>query len=88
MGRLENKVAVVTGSAEGIGEATVKLFAREGAKTVIADLNRAKGEQVAKAIKEAGGEAVFIQHNPRGVFQGFFAEYIPLFYGQFKESFI
>jgi NAD(P)-dependent dehydrogenase (short-subunit alcohol dehydrogenase family) len=60
MGRLENKVAIVTGSAEGIGEATVKLFAREGAKIVIADINRAKGEKVAEGIKKEGGEALFI----------------------------
>lgn len=58
--RLEGKVAIVTGSAEGIGEATAKLFAREGAKTVIADINRAKGENVVKEIVAGGGEAVFI----------------------------
>jgi len=59
MGRLEGKVAVVTGSAEGIGQATADLFAREGAKVVVADINREKGEQVAQAIRQAGGEAIF-----------------------------
>jgi NAD(P)-dependent dehydrogenase (short-subunit alcohol dehydrogenase family) len=58
--RLDGKVAIVTGSAEGIGEATAKLFAREGAKTVIADINRTKGENVANEITTRGGEAIFI----------------------------
>lgn len=59
-GRLDDKVAIVTGGAEGIGEATARIFAREGAKTVIADINRTKGEVVAEEIKSGGGEAVFI----------------------------
>ncbi len=62
-GRLRNKVAIVTGSAEGIGEATARLFAREGAKTVLADLNASKGEALADEIRGKGGEAVFIQHD-------------------------
>ncbi len=59
-GRLEGKVAIVTGSAEGIGETTSKLFAREGAKVVIADINRTRGEEVAGGIKTEGGEAIYI----------------------------
>ncbi len=59
-GRLEGKVAIVTGSAEGIGETTSKLFAREGAKVVIADTNRTRGEEVAGGIKTEGGEAIYI----------------------------
>jgi NAD(P)-dependent dehydrogenase (short-subunit alcohol dehydrogenase family) len=59
-GRLEGKVAIVTGSAEGIGETTSKLFAREGAKVVIADINRTRGEEVAGEIKTEGGEAIYI----------------------------
>ena len=59
-GRLEGKVAIVTGSAEGIGEATAKLFAREGAKVAIADINRAKGEEVAGEIKKESGEAIYV----------------------------
>ena len=58
--RLKGKVAIVTGSAEGIGEATAKLFAREGAKVVIADINQAKGEEVAGEIKKEGGEAIYV----------------------------
>ena len=60
-GRLKGKVAVVTGSAEGIGEATARLFAQEGAKVVVADINEDKGRQVAREVRESGGEAVFIR---------------------------
>jgi len=59
MGRLDNKVAIVTGSAEGIGQATALMFAREGAKVVVADINKDKGEAVVNAIQEAGGDAIF-----------------------------
>ena len=58
-GRLEGKVAIVTGSAEGIGEATAKLFAREGAKVVVADINELKGRKVAEEIRDEGGDGVF-----------------------------
>ncbi|MBW2619306.1 MAG: glucose 1-dehydrogenase [Deltaproteobacteria bacterium] len=60
MGRLEGKVAIVTGAAEGIGEATAKLFAQEGAKVVVADINQAKGRKVAEEIRQDKGEARFI----------------------------
>ena len=60
IGRLEGKVAIVTGSAEGIGQATAKLFAREGAKVVVADINKTKGGQVAEEIRQDGGGAIFI----------------------------
>jgi 3(or 17)beta-hydroxysteroid dehydrogenase len=59
-GRLGDKVAIVTGSAEGIGKATAELFAREGAKVVVADINHDKGTRTAEEITEKGGEAVFI----------------------------
>lgn len=59
-GRLKGKVAIVTGAAEGIGRATARLFAREGAKTVVADINVSKGESVAEEIRKEGGEATFI----------------------------
>lgn len=60
-GRLEGKVAVITGSAEGIGAASAKLFALEGAKVIVADINEAKGEQVAEHIRRKGGDATFFR---------------------------
>ena len=57
--RLKDKVAIVTGAASGMGAATARLFAREGARVVVADLLEAEGAAVAKEIGDAGGEARF-----------------------------
>ena len=57
--RLADKVAIVTGAASGMGAATALLFAREGAKVVVADLLAAEGDQVVGRIKAAGGAARF-----------------------------
>ena len=59
MGQLQGKVAVITGAASGMGKAASLLFAREGANVVLADLNVAGGEEVAKAASEAGPRCVF-----------------------------
>lgn len=58
--RLKGKVAIVTGSSAGIGEATAKLLAKEGAK-VVCNGSSEQGSKVAKEIKQAGGDAVFVQ---------------------------
>lgn len=58
--RLRNKVALITGSGSGIGRATAQLFAREGARVVVADLSLAAAEQTVAMIQKAGGEAVAV----------------------------
>lgn len=62
-GRVTGKVAIVTGAASGIGEATAWLLAQEGACVVILDLDSAKGSAVADAITKAGGQSHFIRHD-------------------------
>lgn len=61
MNRFENKVVVVTGAAQGIGEAYAKGLAAEGAAVVVADLNVESGEQVATQIEADGGRAIFVR---------------------------
>jgi len=58
MGRLDGKVAIITGGASGIGEGTVKLFVGHGAKVVIADVQDQAGERIAREL----GENVVYQH--------------------------
>jgi NAD(P)-dependent dehydrogenase (short-subunit alcohol dehydrogenase family) len=60
MSRFEGKVAIVTGAAQGIGEAYARALAAEGAAVVVADLNADKGAVVAKSIEADGGRAVFV----------------------------
>ena len=59
--RLSGKVAVITGGSSGIGRATAYLFAREGAKVVIAARSQEKGEETAKRIRGDGGEAIYVK---------------------------
>jgi len=61
MGKLYGKVAVITGGSSGIGRASASLFAREGAKVVIAARGTESGEETVRMIREAGGEAVFVK---------------------------
>jgi len=61
--RMNGKVAIVTGAALGLGAATARMLAREGAKVVVTDIKDAEGEDVAQAIAEAGGEALYRTHD-------------------------
>ncbi len=60
-GILEGKVALITGAGSGIGRATAKIFAREGAKLVLADVVEEGGHQTLAMIGDTGGDAIFIR---------------------------
>jgi len=61
MKTLESKVAIVTGGGSGIGKAVSLLFAANGAKVVIADIDETGGKEVAEEISNAGGSAIFVR---------------------------
>lgn len=59
--RLADKVAIITGSASGMGKAAAELFAQEGASIVVTDVMEKEGEETARAIRDAGGQAIFVK---------------------------
>jgi len=59
--RLKDRVAIVTGAGQGIGEAAALRMAQEGAKVVVSDVNEQTGQAVVRAIGEAGGQATFVR---------------------------
>jgi NAD(P)-dependent dehydrogenase (short-subunit alcohol dehydrogenase family) len=61
MGRVQDKVAVVTGGAHGIGRATARALAAEGARVAIGDVDEVEGEASAQDVRAAGGDAVFVR---------------------------
>jgi 3-oxoacyl-[acyl-carrier protein] reductase len=63
MKRLENKIAVVTGAAQGIGKATALKFASEGATVILWDVDENKGTHLAKELNEAGAKSKFMKVN-------------------------
>lgn len=60
-GRLESKVALVTGGSSGLGKASALALAREGAKVVVSDVDSAGGKETVEMIQESGGEAIFVK---------------------------
>jgi len=58
--RLAGRAAIITGGAAGIGRATAELFAEEGARVVVADLDEKSGDETVSVIKGKGGEAIFV----------------------------
>ncbi|HYT34895.1 MAG TPA: glucose 1-dehydrogenase [Ktedonobacteraceae bacterium] len=61
--RLADKVAIITGSASGMGKYAAELFANEGASVVVTDIAEKDGEETARAIRDAGGKAIFVKAN-------------------------
>ena len=61
MGRLDGKVGFLTGAGAGIAKATAKRFVEEGAKVAIVEINREAGTRTEREIRDAGGEAIFVE---------------------------
>ncbi len=59
--KLKDRVAIITGATSGIGEATARLFAEEGARVAVSGRDEARGRKVAEAITRSGGTAVFVR---------------------------
>jgi NAD(P)-dependent dehydrogenase (short-subunit alcohol dehydrogenase family) len=58
---MDGEVILITGAATGIGRATAQLFAREGVKVVVSDVNVTDGEETVQMVKSGGGEAIFVK---------------------------
>jgi len=63
MGRIDNKVALITGAAGGQGSEEVKLFCREGAKVVFGDIDDEKGKALEQEVRKISGEASYFYHD-------------------------
>lgn len=61
MGRLDGKVAVITGAGNGMGRVASELFAAEGARVVVADFSEQGGNETVELVEQAGGEAAFVR---------------------------
>jgi len=59
--RLEDKVCIITGGGSGMGRVAAELFAREGAKVVVAEVTEEAGQDTARTVTEAGGQATFVR---------------------------
>lgn len=83
MGRVDEKVCIVTGSAHGIGRATAELLAEEGGHVAVVDVDETAGEEVARAIDDQGGSAQFwsLDVSDEGAVERVFAEVADAFGG-------
>ncbi|UJL45878.1 glucose 1-dehydrogenase [Virgibacillus sp. NKC19-16] len=61
MGKLDDKVGVIVGGTSGLGEATAKMFAKEGAKVIVVGLEEDQGQRIVNDIEQNNGEAIFVK---------------------------
>ena len=63
MGKLDGKVAIITGASQGMGASHARLFVQDGAKVVITDINAEKGEALAKELDPTGEKTLFVKQD-------------------------